>query len=141
MSRLSVVSRDEEVQFLKSVVIPSFAPRLKFGCNKKQREDWMRLKAEKHLAVDKAKELIDRFSAVFTLEKAEEKLLAATSVCNICLQVNISIVCCVNDLIFYSFFKGLATARYSVDLEEGGLSLLAWGSCALQTFSSCEANH
>lgn len=74
MSGLPEVSLDEEIQFLKSVVIPSFAPRLKFGSDEEKRADWMKLKAEKYLALEKANELMDRFSTISTLEKAEEKL-------------------------------------------------------------------
>eukprot|EP00975_Prorocentrum_lima_P045310 9488270-Prorocentrum_lima.AAC.1 len=75
MSGLPVVSLDEEIQFLKSVVIPSFAPRLKFGSDEEKRSEWMKLKAEKYLTKEKADELMDRFSTISTLEKAEAKLL------------------------------------------------------------------
>eukprot|EP01039_Chlorochromonas_danica_P003747 gene3747-4096_t len=75
MSGLPVVSLDEEIQFLKSVVIPSFAPRLKFGFDEEKRSEWMKLKAERYLTKEKADEFMDIFSTISTLEKAEEKLL------------------------------------------------------------------
>jgi hypothetical protein len=73
MSGLPVVSLDEEIQFIKSVVFPSF------GFDEEKREHWMRLKAERHLPVDEANELMDRCSTIFTLEKAENKLLVLNS--------------------------------------------------------------
>jgi len=74
MSGLPEISLDEEIQFLKSVVIPSFDVDREFKTSK-ERKEWMRLKAEKYLTKDKADELMDRFGIVSTLEKAEEKLL------------------------------------------------------------------
>jgi hypothetical protein len=76
MSGLPVVSLDEEIQFLKSVVIPSFDGDRELKTSK-ERKEWMRLKAEKYLTIDKANELMDRFSTISTLEMAEEKLLEA----------------------------------------------------------------
>eukprot|EP01039_Chlorochromonas_danica_P005287 gene5287-5822_t len=58
MSGLPIVSLDEEIQFLKSVVIPSFAPRLKFGFDEEKRSEWMKLKAERYLTKEKADEFI-----------------------------------------------------------------------------------
>jgi hypothetical protein len=74
MSGLPVISLDEEIQFLESVVIPSFDDDREFKTSK-ERKDWMRLKAEKHLLTDKTNELMDRFSTISTLKKAEKKLL------------------------------------------------------------------
>jgi hypothetical protein len=72
MSGLPVVSLDEGVQFLESVVIPSFDGDRELKTSK-ERKEWMRLKAEKYLTIDKANELMDRFSTISTLEMAEEK--------------------------------------------------------------------
>jgi len=77
MSGLPEISLDEEIEFLKSIVIPSFAPRLKIGSDDEKRGEWMKVKAEKYLVPEKANELMDRFSTIFTLEKAEAKLLEA----------------------------------------------------------------
>lgn len=74
MSGLPLVSLTEKIEFLESVVIPSFAPRLKFGSDEEKRVEWMKVKAEKYLTLEKANELMERFSTISTLEKAEEKL-------------------------------------------------------------------
>ena len=74
MPGLPVVSLDEKIEFLESVVIPSFDVYREFKTSK-ERKEWMKLKAEKYLAKEKADELMDRFCTISTLEKAEEKLL------------------------------------------------------------------
>ena len=77
MSGLTEISLDEEIQFLKYFVIPSFAPRLKFGSDEEKRLEWMRLEAEKYLTKEKADELMDRFGIVSTLDEAEKTVLEA----------------------------------------------------------------
>ena len=73
MSALPVVPLDEKIEFLESVVIPSFDVDREFKTSK-ERKEWMKLKAEKYLTKEKADELMDRFSTISTLEKTEEKL-------------------------------------------------------------------
>ncbi len=70
MSGLPVVSNDEKIEFLESVVIPSFEFK-----NSKERMNWNLCKAKEYLTEEKAAELVDRFYIISTLGKAQQKLL------------------------------------------------------------------
>jgi hypothetical protein len=76
MSGFPVVSLDKKIDFLESVVIPSFDEDLGLKTSK-ERKDWMKVKAEKYVTKEEADELMDRFSTIYTLEKAEFKLSEA----------------------------------------------------------------
>ncbi len=80
MSGLPEISLDEEIQFLESVVIPSFAPRLKFGSDEEKRSEWMKVTAKDDGWPDNKAALLNRiYSAISTLDeaKAEKEKLEA----------------------------------------------------------------
>lgn len=69
------ITEHDEILFLKSIVIPSISPRLKFGAYEDKRYAWMEEKAMRlSLSTDKVDELMDRFSTVKSLAEAEVKL-------------------------------------------------------------------
>lgn len=75
MSALPVVSLEEKIEFLESVVIPSFGVDLEFKTSK-ERKEWMKLKADKYWEEEKSIELCQQFNIIATLEAAEAKLEA-----------------------------------------------------------------
>ena len=74
MPGFPVISLDEEIKFLKSVVIPSFDEDREFK-TLKESKGWMKDRAKTYLSKEKAELLMDTFSTISTLDKAEKKLL------------------------------------------------------------------
>jgi hypothetical protein len=79
MSGLPEISLDEEIQFLKSVVIPSFDEDREFKTSK-ERKEWMKVTAKDDGWPDNKAALLNRiYSAISTLDeaKAEKEKLEA----------------------------------------------------------------
>ena len=75
MSGLRVVSLDEKIEFLESVVIPSFDVDREFKTSK-ERKEWMKVTAKDDGWPDNKAALLNRiYSAISTLDeaKAEKK--------------------------------------------------------------------
>ena len=74
MSARLVITLKDKLEFIESMLIPSFDPRYKLDTPEK-RDDWMRDEAiATHWDEGISAELIKRFGTVDSLERSEKKL-------------------------------------------------------------------